>query len=149
MAETSVLNEDNTRVIVFHKHPVSAKVLFLKWAHGGVCGFETLPELANVMDEVQLDQDKVLTHPALVVAWAERTLGLAEGSMDIEAEYLQKVDVPHGSINVYLVGIKGHDTPDEQLAAQGGTLGLITTLRGLPPAEMELLRRAYVVIMEG
>ena len=35
------------------------------------------------------------------------------------------------------------------LAEQGAELLLITAMRGLPPAEMELLRRAYVAIMEG
>lgn len=140
----------DTRIIVFHKHPVSAKVQFLKQAYGGVCGFEPLPELASVLDEeVVENNDNVVSHPKVICQQAENQLGLESDSLEIEKEYFQRVDVPSGVINVYLVGIKGHDTPTEILAEHNTSLHLITAFRGLPPAEMELLRRAYVAVMEG
>ena len=40
----------DSRIIIFHKHPVSAKVRFLKHAYGGICGFDTLPQLATFID---------------------------------------------------------------------------------------------------
>lgn len=138
------------RVIIFHKHPVSAKVRFLKQAYGGVCGFEPLPDLASVLDDEVLEKEEnVVTHPKAVAQQAEETLQLDSETLQIEKGYLQRVDVPKGVITVYLAGIKGHDTPDDKLAEKDTSLHLITELRGLPPAEMELLRRAYVAIMEG
>ena len=138
------------RTIIFHKHPVSAKVRFLKQKHGGICGFDSLPDLANVLDEEILEKEEnVINHPIRITRNAEEELKLDEGSLKIESEYFQRVDVPKGIINVYLVGIVGHDTPDETLAEQGMSLKLITEMRDLNPTEMELLRRAYVAIMEG
>ena len=140
----------DTRVIIFHKHPVSAKVRFLKQAYGGICGFEALPDLASVLDDEALEkEDNVFNHPTVVARQAEQFLGLDEEGLAIEPDYLERVDVPQGLVKVYLLGLKGHDTPDEQLAEQGASLHLITEMRNLPAAEMELLRRAYVAIMEG
>lgn len=140
----------DSRVIIFHKHPVSAKVRFLKQAYGGICGFEPLPALATVRDDDAHENDEnVINHPAMIARQAEKLLQLEDGVLDVAGEYLQRVDVPHGLINVYLLGFTGHDTPDEDLARQDATFQLITGMRNLPPAEMELLRRAYVAIMEG
>ena len=150
IVDSALINEESTRVIVFHKHPVSAKVRFLRMNYGGVCGFLPLHAIANVLDEEQLEKESnVVTHPAMAVAWTEKKLGFESGAMEAEPEYLQRVDVPSGMVMVYLVGIKGLETPDTELAEQGAELVLITAMRGLPPAEMELLRRAYVAIMEG
>jgi len=140
----------DTRVIIFHKHPVSAKVRFLKFAYGGICGFEPLPQLAEILnDELFEDEDKVVTHPVVIARQAEKALGIKDGLLDIASEYLQRVDVPNGVISVYLLGLLDHDTPDETLLKQGASLRLITEIGSLPTAEMELLRRAYVAIMEG
>ncbi len=138
------------RVIIFHKHPVSAKVRFLKQAYGGICGFESLPALASVLDDEVLEkEDNVVSHPAVIARQAEQVLGLEEGGLDIASEYLQQIDVANGMVNVYLLGLLGHETPDDTLMDQGASLHLITEIRDLPPVEMELLRRAYVAIMEG
>ena len=140
----------DSRVIIFHKHPVSAKVRFLKLAYGGICGFEYLHELASVLGDYVLEkEDNVVGHPTMIARQAEKVLGLDDGALDIASEYLQRVDVPNGVINVHLLGILGHDTPDEKLAEHGASLHLITEMRTLPSAEMELLRRAYMAIMEG
>lgn len=140
----------DTRVIIFHKHPVSAKVRFLKHAYGGICGFDALPDLAAVLDDELLQKDdKVINHPVVIARQAEKALGLEEGVLDIASEYLQRLDVPQGVIDVYLLGLLGHEAPEQQLQKHGASLHLITEMRSLPPAEMELLRRAYVAIMEG
>jgi len=141
---------NDTRVIILHKHPVSAKVRILRLAHGGICGFEALPELASVLDDEVVEKEgNVISHPAVMARQAEKELALEEGMLDIINKFKQRVDVPQGVINVYLLGLVGHDTPDEGLAEQGASLQLITEMRDLPPAEIELLRRAYVAVMEG
>lgn len=141
---------NDTRVIIFHKHPASAKVRFLKYDYGGICGFEALPALASVLDEAVFEKERnVINHPVMIARNAENALKLGENTLETVGEYLQRVDVPQGVINIYLLGLRGRDTPDEALAAQGATLHLITEMRALPVAEMELMRRAYVAIMEG
>lgn len=141
---------NDTRIIILHKHPVSAKVRFLRLAHGGICGFEALPDLASVLDdEVPEKEGNIVSHPAVIARQAEKMLALDQGALEIINEYLQRVDVPQGVIGVYLLGLVGHETPDEALAKQGTNLQLITEMRDLPPAEIELLRRAYVTVMEG
>jgi hypothetical protein len=139
-----------TRLIIFHKHPVSARTRFLKLGYGGVCGFEPLPKLAQVLEEEEpVEEGTVVNHPAKLLSEAEERLKLEPGSLKIEGEFLQRVDVPQGMIEVFLAGIKGHDTPDETLAENDARLHLITEIRTLAPAEMELLRRAYTAIMGG
>ncbi len=142
------MQKTETRLIIFHKHPVSARTRFLKLAYGGICGFEPLPKLAQVLDDERLEkEDNVIKHPATLINAAEQELKLDAGSLQIAGEYFERVDVPHATIHVYLAGIGGHDTPDELLQENGAKFHLITEMRGLPPAEMELLHRAYTAIL--
>ena len=138
------------RIIIFHKHPVSAKVRFLRQAYGGICGFDSLPKLSSIIeDDAQSEQDNVVTHPLQITHEAEKYLSLEKDSLQLENEYQQRVEVPDGVVSIYLAGIKGHDTPDQKLEENNTQLQLITEMRGLIPVEMLLLRRAYEVIMEG
>ena len=143
------LTLDNTRFIFFHKHPVSAKTRFLKLAHGGVCGPEALPPLSQVNEDFERDDQKVVMHPGVVTELAAKSLGLKSEDLTVELTYRQQVEVPHNALTVYLIGFKGHETPDEHLADQNHRFILITQALGMPPTEMELLRRAYATIMEG
>lgn len=143
------LSTENTRFIFFHKHPVSAKTRFLKLAHGGVCGPEALPPLSQLNDEFERDDVKVVMHPSVLADLAAKALALSSSDLVLDLTYRQQVEVPHNLLTVYLVGFKGHDTPDTHLAAHNSRLIAITQAFGLPPVEMELLRRAYATIMEG
>lgn len=140
---------DDTRVIIFHKHPVSAKVHFIKQAYGGICGFAELPKLATVLEDETPDDENVVQHPQTIAKEVADELKVAQGTVEVVTGYLQYVDTPDGTIKVYLAGMQTHDMPIEALAEKGASPHLITELRGLPPAEMELLQRAYIAIMGG
>jgi len=140
---------NDNRIIIFHKHPVSAKVHFVKQAYGGICGFSELPKLASVLDDEHEIDEIVVQHPAMVAKAVAEGLGVAQADVEVVPSFMQYVDVPDATIKVYLAGMQTHDMPVEALAAKGASLHLITELRGLPPAEMELLQRAYIAIMGG
>lgn len=146
---TATSSLENSRFIFFHKHPVSAKTRFLKLAHGGVCGPELLPPLSQLNNDFERDDEKVVLHPGLLTDLAAKGLGLNSGDLVVDLTYRQQVEIPHNLLTVYLVGFKGHDTPDEYLAEQSNRFISITQAFGLPPVEIELLRRAYATIMEG
>jgi hypothetical protein len=145
----TTITPENTRFIFFHKHPVSAKTRFLKLAHGGVCGPEALPTLSQLNEGYERDDVKVVMHPGVVTEIAAKSLGLSSSDFVVDLTYRQQVEVPHNALTVYLVGFKGHDTPDQHLAENDHRFIAITQAFGLPPVEMELLRRAYATIMEG
>ncbi len=145
----ATITSENSRFIFFHKHPVSAKTRFLKLAHGGVCGPQALPPLSQLNEEFERDDEKVVMHPSLLADIAAKTLGLSSNDLVLDLTYCQQVEVPYNALTVYLVGFKGHDTPDEHLAEQNSRFIAITQAFGMPAVEMELLRRAYATIMEG
>ncbi len=145
----ATITAENTRFIFFHKHPVSAKTRFLKLAHGGVCGPEALPILSQLNEAYERDDETVVMHPGVVADIAAKSLGLNGNDLVVDLTYRQQVETPHNALTVYLVGFKGHDTPDQHLAGRDHHFIAITQSFGMVPVELELLRRAYATIMEG
>lgn len=139
----------DSRIIIFHKHPVSAKVRFLKHAYGGICGFDTLPQLATFIDSGLAGYSGQAENPNKVCSDAVQKLQLQKGILEVQEDFEKSIEVPGGIICIYLASIKGLDTPDEQLAIQKMSLHLITELRQIPAIELNLLRSAYEAIMEG
>lgn len=148
MSETGITT-GNTRFILFHKHPVSARTRFLKLADGSICGPGGLPPLAALKEEYERDDERVVFHPGVVAGIAAGSLGLGSADLVVDITFRQQVEVPHETLTVYLIGFKGHDTPDALLAESNHRFINLTQAFGLPPVEMELLRRAYATIMEG
>lgn len=143
------ITTDNTRFILFHKHPVSAKTRFLKMAGGNICGPEALPPLSAIKEEYERDDQQVVFHPSVVAEIAAKCLGVSSSDLVVDVTFRQQVEVPRKMLTVYLIGFKGHDTPDAVLSEQNHSFINLTQALGLPPVEMELLRRAYATIMEG
>ena len=137
----------NTRLIMYHKQSTSARLRFLKFPYGGVCGFEPLPTLAQLLDEEA--HDSVVAHPAPLVAQAEQRLGIAAGELEAEGEFKAYVDVPDGVIQVILARFTSIDPPFEVAEAQGGEFVDLPQARNIPRVELELLRKVYEVVMTG
>lgn len=123
---------------------------FLRQDNKTVCAFDALPKLSTVMEREERPKDeKLLSHPAQLLKQAAEWLGMEQASFEIESDYCEKVDVADGPLTVYLARFKTIDPPEECADKIGGKFITLTEAVGLPPAEMELLRRAYEVIMEG
>ncbi len=139
----------DVRLIMYHKHPTSARLRFLRLPEYGVCAFATLPELTVVLEPEECPKDSVLRHPAELLRRAEETLGLARGALEVEPCFRERLDVPGDMLNVYLARFTAIDPPFEAAEEAHGHFGAITEMRDLSPVQLELLRRAYQVIMEG
>jgi len=74
---------------------------------------------------------------------------MEQAGLEIEGEYHEKVDVADGPLTVYLARFKTIDPPEDMAGKVGGRFISLTEAVGLPAVEMELLRRAYEVIMGG
>jgi hypothetical protein len=132
------------RLLLAHKQKTSARVRFLRFPHG-LCAFAALPKLATVFEEPPSSQ--VEFHPSLYLRSAEATLGLENGGLALEAEFSASVDTPDGLVRVRLATFTSIDPPFEAADKLGGKFIAITEARGCAPAEMELLRQAYTVLM--
>lgn len=137
----------NTRLILFHKHPVSARLHFLSFSYGGVCAFSPLPKLASIVEtKAGMNVEPVL-HPSTITNWGEQQLGLKAGALKAETEFCERVEVPKYEITVYLAGLEGYETPDTALQRNDIKPLSLMECVGIPPVEMLLLQKAYRIIM--
>lgn len=133
------------RLILYHKQATSARTRFLRFADT-LLAFTALPPLSAVRDK-EAPQSSVVAHPAPVLRQAEQRLALAHGDLRATADYYAEVDTPHGTVPVLLAEFTAIDPPFGAAEAIGGRFVAITEARGLPAVELELLRRAYTVIL--
>lgn len=147
-------DEDSTRLILFHKHPMSANMHFLYFQYsekrGGVCAFKPLPKLAAPIDTgIGKDTNAIAMHPSTVKHWAEKQFGLDADALHMEPEFCEQVEVPNGNITVYLAGFKGYELPADEVKEYKARFISLMDCVGIAPVEMLLLQRAYSVIMGG
>jgi hypothetical protein len=133
------------RLILVHKQKTSARVRFLRFAHG-MTAFTPLPEPSVVEEEGEGDPP-VAYHPNAWLRAAEQHLGLEAGSLKAEAEFNATVQTPEGSVTVQLASFETIDPPFAEAETLGGSFVAITETRGCTPVDMELLRRAYTAVL--
>jgi len=146
------MNTHNIRLILFHKHPVSAKLHFVRFAYGGVCGFEPLPKLSALIESncESTNESKTpesVIHPNTILRWAEQHLQLQSDTLQAELEYCEQVEVPNETITVYLAGFSGYEMPDATLSRYDARFVTLMECIGIAPVDMLLLQKAYRVIM--
>jgi hypothetical protein len=138
------------RLIMYHKYPTSARTTFLMQDEA-ICLPGRLPKLAQLMDSNTTRRsatEKVVAHPSPLLRHVAEWLALPQDSLELDSEFCEKVDVPDGPLTVYLARFDSIDPPFDAAERVGGRFIALTEGRGLPPAELDLLRRAYRVIME-
>jgi hypothetical protein len=132
------------RLLLAHKQKTSARVRFLRFAHG-LSAFVALPALSSVIEDPPAS--RVEAHPSVYLRSAEALLGLDSGGLTLEAEFSASVDTPDGPILIRLATFTSIDPPFELAERLGGKFIAITEARGCMPTEMELLRQAYTALM--
>jgi hypothetical protein len=135
---------DDLRLVLVHKQRTSARVRFLRFAHG-MLAFAPLPRLSALLESVP--PSRLETHPGLYLRQAEARLGLAPGDLAHEAGYCAAVDTPDGTLRVRLASFTGMDPPFAAAARVNGRFVAITEARGTTSVELELLRLAYSVLL--
>ena len=132
------------RLILVHKQSTSARVRFVCFAHG-ISAFEALPSDAS-FDETA-PAPKVVHHPAVYLRVAEARLGLAEGSLRHEPEFVATVQTSDESIAVNLAVFTSIDPPFDAVEALGARFIAITEARNFSEVELGLLQHAYPVLV--
>ncbi len=139
----------SSRVILYYNGAISALTLFLQHSDESVCTPSPLPALSSVLedDEVPLNLGNI--PPATIVSAISNVMGLPANLLQADTGYREYVDTPNGIITVYLARFNTLDPPRQLMAEKGCKFKTLTELRNRPPAEMELLRRAYAFVMES
>ena len=130
------------RLILFHKQKSSARTRFLRFADT-VLAFAPLPASATLNAETS----SVRPHPAAHLRAAEERLALPAGSLESVSDFSADVATTDGTVPVLLAGFTSIDPPFAAAEAIGARFVAITEARGLPAVELELLRRAYEVLI--
>lgn len=147
-------NEFNDcRLILYYKGDISALTLFAQQANGTVCFPGALPQLSSALEPEQVPErgppQKLARHPAVLVKTIGDLLGLPADLLLTETGFKEYIDTPGGVITVYMARFDRLDPPHALMQSKDCALKPLPALRGRPPAEMELLRRAYVKVMES
>ena len=139
------------RLIFYHKQSTSARLRFMKFFSGSVCGFEPLPRLSQLIDDtIDVDGGQyVVLHPAQLLKDASEKLGLDTESLKVEGEYHAQVDSSRGTVRVYLTELTTIDPPFDRAEAINAEFIDLTQARNLTDVELELLRMAYEHVMTG
>lgn len=140
---------ENSRFILYYNGAISALTLFLQHPDNSVCAPSPLPDLSSVLEKGETPLNIDYTHPAVILSAISKTMNLPPDLLQADPDFSEQVDVPGGIITVYLAHFKLLDPPHQLMAEHGCKLRTLTELRNRPPAEMELLRRAYASIMES
>lgn len=135
---------EDMRLILAHKQSTSARVRFLCFAHG-ICAFAPLP-LSSSFDE-DAPAPQVMHHPGQYLRSAEQRLGLPEGSLRHEPEFVATVQTPDEAIAVNLALITTMDPPFAAAEAAGARFIAITEARNCSEVELSLLRYAYPILV--
>jgi hypothetical protein len=139
----------STRAILYYNGAISALTLFLQHPGESVCTPSPLPALSSVLEEDEMPLTIALRAPADIVTAISNTMGLPANLLQANMGYREQVDTPGGIITVYLGYFNVLDPPHQLMAEKGCKFRTLTELRNRPPAEMELLRRAYALVMES
>jgi hypothetical protein len=138
-----------SRVILYYNGAISALTLFLQHPDESVCTPSPLPLLSSVLDDDEMPFSIDHTAPTDIVSAISNAMGLPANLLQANKGYREQVDTPAGIITVYLAQFNALDPPRQLMAEKGCQFKTLTELRNRPPAEMELLRRAYALVMES
>lgn len=139
----------NHRLLLYYKGDISALTLFAQYGGGSVIFPEPLPALSSALEFEQFETDKVSIHPVTLVNAINQRLQLDNDLLRAEPGFCEQIDAPGGIITVHMARFMLLDPPHKLMQSRDCRLRTLPELRGRPPAEMELLRRAYVKVMEG
>jgi hypothetical protein len=139
----------SSRVILYYNGAISALTLFVQHPYESVCTPSPLPALSSVLEVDEMSLSIANISAANVVSAISNAMGLPAQLLQADTDYREQVDTPDGIITVYLAHFNALDPPRQLMADKGCTFRTLTELRNRPPAELELLRRAYALVMES
>lgn len=135
-----------TRVILYHNNPASARLRFLRFPYDSVFAFKPLPRLASLLEDHEIEAD-LLVHPAMIMKEVEKEFGLEEKSIEAEGEYQLSVDIAGGPVSILLGRFTGIDPPFSLAEKLDAEFIDLTQARSLPEVELLCLRKAYELVL--
>jgi hypothetical protein len=147
MSDNFAIN--NHRLLLCYKGDISALILFAQQSNGSICFPEELPKLSSALEAEEFEDAKISVHPSVLVKNINELLNLDNDLLHAEPGFSEQIDTPRGIITVHMARFKLLDPPHQLMQSRNCRLRTLPELRGRPPAEMELLRRAYARMMEG
>jgi hypothetical protein len=138
---------DAPRLVLYHKQRSSARLRFLRYAHGGVTRPGPLAADAAVHPGPCAVDDSVAgrlhTHPGMLLRAAEAELGLQRGCIEPDGGFHGHIRAAEVCTAVHLACFVDLDPPIAAAAAAGAAFIDLTGARGLPAPELALLRLVY------
>ena len=138
---------DTPRLVLYHKQRSSARLRFLRHAHGGVSTPGPLAADAAVHPGPCAVDDsgggRLHTHPGMLLRAAEAVLGLRRGCIEPDAGFQAHIRAADVCSAVHLACFIDLDPPIAAAAAVGAAFIDLTGARGLPASELALLRLVY------
>lgn len=136
------------QLVVYHKHPTSARLRFLRHAHGGICAAAPLPAAARIetgacAPDAANGNGAVRAHPGMLLRGVEAALALPRGCIEPDGAFRCHVVADGGCAEVLLARFRDIDPPFDEASAVGADFIDLTDARRLPAAELMLLRLAY------
>jgi hypothetical protein len=129
-------------VLCFHKHKASARTRFLCYGNTVLSG-AGLPEGG----QLRAATATMRPHPAQHLKSVEEKLGIAGGSLRYEPEFSVEVDTANGPVAILLAEFTDFEPPIKAASAVGARFIALTEARGLPAVELDLLRKAYELLI--
>ena len=135
------------RILLYYKGDISALILFAQHSNGSICFPGPLPALSSALEQEEFEETKVSLHPAMLVNNINKLFQLDNDLLKAEAGFSEQIDTPGGIITVYMARFMLLDPPHKLMESRDCRMRTLPELRNRPPAEMELLRRAYGKVM--
>ncbi len=132
------------RFVIFHLHPTSARLRYLKFDSGHVCAPKKLPVLTEVLDRYKEGAGPSV-HPQTYLRPLCRQLAVAESTLSIAGEFRCWVDTPSGALPIYLARVQLEQPFD---APDGCDWIELPDCLLLSNVEIEIMRRAYQWLLE-
>ena len=137
---------DRNRVILCHFDSYSAALLFARYG-GSVLAPTPLPEAAR---DMPAPDDASEQHaPAAVLDALAAKYGLDTAQLKIDDGFQAWLWGDNGPIRIHLARFTTFEAPVEAIAPHGGAFKPISQMRGMPMAELNLMRQVFNLIMGG
>lgn len=137
------------RFLLYHLHPLSSRLLFVRHASGSVLTPRPLPFLSSPVEDDGADQELDPVLQLRLGMQIHAGLGFEPGTLVVERKFLRRAEIPRAVVNIHLAKFIALDPPHDEMRAKGGEFRPITELHGGHPVEMTVLRWAYQFLLGG
>ena len=137
---------DRNRVILCHFDSYSAALLFARYGDS-VLAPTPLPEAARDMPAP--DSAGEQHAPAAVLNALAAKYGLDAAQLKMDDGFQAWLSDDNGPIRIHLARFTGLDAPHAAIEPLGGAFKPISQMRGMPIAELNLMRQVFNLIMGG